>query len=123
MIDFVSTREGVDPETKSLARMIAALIAVHLRSLTRVTSQEERRIQRNLNSEARSALQYFFEPGSPFEDHIELIGGSPAVFRRNLLGSNPLAQGGPFTDTHRTTVKLRHAWWTRSEDPKGNHNG
>ena len=124
MIDFVSTRNGTDPEIRRLAQMIASGIAIRLRDLMRSTTQEERRLQRNTNTDARGALQYFFEPGSAFEEHIELVGGSAAAFRRNLLADHPLPEGGGFTQANRAVVQLRYSWWTRqTNDQPKDHNG
>lgn len=113
MLDFVSTREGVDPFVKRDAQMLAAFIAIRLRDLMQPTTQVERHRQRNVNSPALSAVAYFFEPGSAFEEHIALIGGDAATYRENLLGDHPLTDYGAFTLQDRNTVKLRHYWWSR----------
>lgn len=112
MLDFVSTREGIDLEARKAAQLVASFIAVRLRDLMRSTSQKERERQANVNYEARLALEYFFAPTSAFEEHMELIGGDAQTFREHLLGKHALPEKGLFTEANRLTVQLRHHWWT-----------
>lgn len=111
MIDFISTREGVDPRVQQDAQIIAAFIALRLRDLGTRPTKEEHRRELNLNPVARKAAQYFFDPQSKFRVHIECVGGDADAFVEHLLGKHPLAAKSPFTDGQRRTIRLRHRWW------------
>lgn len=123
MIDFVSTRAGTDPATRAVASMVAAAIAQFVRDASTRPTADEKKQQRNLNWDARRAIVYLFEPGSAFETHIELIGGSAAPLRAALLDRRELSPRSSFTPLQRRIIQARHRWWVRhpedvSEQPE-----
>lgn len=112
MIDFVSTREGVDPDIRASARLVAHLIARMLRDASRSIGPEEAFEGRNHDPDARAALDYLFDAASDtFDDHLRAIGGNAAVTRAALLGDRPLPQRGSFTETTRRVIQTRYGWW------------
>jgi hypothetical protein len=111
MIDFVSTREGVSPETQRAAQMLAHLIAVRIRDAATQPTFLEIDARQNYDGPALMAIDYFFRTDSAFEDHIEMLGGSAAAMRAALLSDRPLAQGSGFSLEQRERIQARHAWW------------
>lgn len=114
MIDFASTRETADAETKRAAHFLAAAVVQFIRDAATRPSAQENSIGRNINPDAASAIKYLFEAGSPFEDHIDLIGASCAAFRAALLDDRPLLPASPFTTEQRRIIQLRYRWWALS---------
>lgn len=114
MIDFVSTREGADPQTRRAAHFLAALVAQRLRDACTPIDPEEAARQRNFNAVARAAVEYLFDADSEFVLHIELLGGGAAPFRAALLGDTPLPLKGDFTEPMRRALQARHQWWVEA---------
>jgi hypothetical protein len=119
MIDFVSTRDEVDPVTRGCARMLGSLIANTVRWASFPTSQLERQTATNIREEAQYALDYLFGADSPFEMHMTLLGGSAVSFRRALLDSELADRGAAgFGPDRRHVLITRHAWWQADQQRK-----
>lgn len=116
MIDFVSTRPGIDQNTRAAAQMVASIIAQMIRDASHRPTKDEAATHRNLNWDARAAIVYLFRPESPFETHIELLGGSAAPFRAALLSNRELQERGPFTPYQRRVIQARYHWWSADPD-------
>jgi len=111
MIDFVSTREHVDQQSKQAARLLAAWVARHIRDAAEPPSRQEIDAGTNFTRNAARSIDYLFSADSPFEDHIELIGGGAQAMRDALLSDRTLAAGSQFTLAQREIIQARHAWW------------
>jgi hypothetical protein len=118
MFDFVSTREGVSPETQAAARLLAMFVAAALADAALPPDPEEAQMGRNYNLDARAAVDYLFSKGSSFENHIELLGGSPSRVRAALLGDRELPERGLFTMDMRRIIQMRHTWWAALRQPE-----
>ncbi len=117
MIDFVSTRESTDPETRKNAQLLASIIAQFIRDASTKPSDKEANDCRNWNEDASRAVAYLFDEGSPFEDHIELLGGSAATFRAALRSDRSLDGSSLFTTVQRRIIQARLRWYRISHVP------
>ena len=111
MFDFVSTRPTSTPTDQGHAQLIAGVIARMLRDACARPSLKEKQRRANFDLDAIGAMDYFFDPSSSFETHIEAIGGSAYSFRTALLGDHPLPDHSPFDMLDRRVLQLRHRWW------------
>lgn len=112
MIDFVSTRAGIDPQTKGAAQLVAAIIAEAVRCACIPPSKAEVKTRHNINEDAHHAIVYLFGPGTLFAEHADHIGVPADRMRAALLDSNiKLKEGAEFTDFDRRTLQLRRRWW------------
>ena len=111
MIDFVSTRPGVDPEVQKCAQFMAHMIANVVRWAALAPTADERRQQVNLRPEALYAIEYLFDEDSEFSTHISLLGSDADTFRAALLSDRPIQASGGFNDGTRHIIKVRHNWW------------
>ena len=111
MFDFVSTRVESGSETKSMARLMSAVIVRFIRDASLKPSSKEAELGRNIADDARAAIEYLFKAGSVFEEHIESMGGSAAPFRAALLDDRPLDDRASFTPMQRRVIQARYRWW------------
>lgn len=113
MIDFVSTRFGVAPETKQAAYFLASVVAHFVRDASALPTPAELKCCRNQGA-AQAAIEYLFDRDSQLNVHMDMLGGSAPAMRLALLDDRALAKGGGFTEEARATIQLRHTWWTAS---------
>lgn len=121
MLDLVSTREDVDPQTARCANLLAAVIADAVRQAAQSPSRREVELKRSLDSEAAYhpglSTWFLFDDESPFSHYAQLIGLSAQDMREALLSDRPLlertSKGAPppFTAIQRRIIKMRHQWY------------
>lgn len=117
MFDFVSTREGTDPQTARAARLVAFVIVSFVRAASVKPTTAEKDSRSNVNVDAWRAVQYLFDDTSPFERHVEEIGGSAVAMREALLSKRPLGFKSPFTEDMRKVIQVRYRWWKSAGQP------
>lgn len=113
MIDFYSTRDDVDPQTAACANLLLAVITQAIKDASAEMSKKEKQLQRNINSEARQALQFLFGRKSVFPLYAELIGTSAEAIRAALLDKPkalPPAKKPPYTEAERRIFHGRYRW-------------
>lgn len=111
MIDFVSTRDHTDAETKRAAHFLAAVVALHVRDAAAKPTKKEAADGCNYTYTAFRAIEYLFSHQSDFPDHIEALGGSAAPMREALLSDRKLQDGAGFTELQRRVIQARYRWW------------
>lgn len=111
MIDFVSTRDTTDTDTRNAARFLAAVVAWHVKDAATKPTKQEVAACRNHNSTALRAIKYLFSDASDFSDHIESLGGSVHAMRDALLSDRKLKDGAEFTEIQRRIIQARYRWW------------
>ena len=119
MIDFISTRQGCDEDTRKAARLLAAVIVEMIRSAATKPSRDERTQGTNEDVGARIGIEYLFGANSTFERHIETLGGSAACMREALLSDRKLDGRFGFTEEARHNIQTRHRWWLREKESHG----
>ena len=89
MIDFVSTRPGVDKSTAACSQLLTAVIALAIKDLFRPPNTREKKGPPISLSEidflALDAIQFLFGKNSAFPRYAELIGSSAEDIRRALI--------------------------------------
>jgi len=111
MLDLVSTRPNTDPQTARCARLLAAVIAEHIRDSALPATREDRTKDR-MPYEARSAVEWIFDKGTTFDLYAHLIGVSPDGIRAGLMArtSGPsFAPGVNLNQDQRDTIRRRVA--------------
>ena len=115
-IDFVSTRDGVDPETARGARLLVAVIAQAIRDASEPTTAPERERRANLSLHAVRALWWLFEPHPAFVCYAHLIGGEAKAITDALLADAERSGGNAlFSVADRHALQLRHRWWFQAQ--------
>lgn len=115
MIDFVSTREGMDVQSARCARLLAAVIAHAIRDAAQKPNDSEKQARGN-SGHAYRAIRFLFEPGTAFEVYAQLIGTSAEEIRRNLLGNDRLLPHSSFKAEDRRNIKIRYNWYINNPD-------
>ena len=113
MIDFVSTRQTTDAQTAACARLLAAVIAQAIKDACKPMTADEKRKKKNLDSEARQAIQFLFGTDSVFPLYASLIGSSAESIRFALLNkAEDMVQvaSRSFSDMDRRVLKGRMRW-------------
>jgi hypothetical protein len=112
MIDFVSTRQTTDPQTAACARLLAAVIAQAIKDACAPMSGEEKKQERNLNTDARQAIKFLFGADSVFPLYAVLIGSSADDIRAALLRRANAAGDADrgISDMQRRIVAGRMRW-------------
>ncbi len=113
MIDFVSTRQTTDAQTAACARLLAAVIAQAIKDACKPMTADEKRKERNLDSEARQAIQFLFGADSVFPLYASLIGSSAEAIRFALLNKAEdmaPAESRGFSDMDRRILNGRMRW-------------
>ena len=108
MLDFVSTREGTDAETRGCARLVAAVIASAVRDACEPPTSEELRTHSNRKTSARQALRFLFGRHSVFSLYAELIGTNADTMRAALRSDSELHANGV---NNLTAAARRHLQW------------
>lgn len=88
MIDFTSSREGADPQTKACCRLLAAVIVQAIRDAAMPLSATEKRAGYNLQREPRKAVLFLFGTGTCFPAYCALIGLSAHHVRQALTADH-----------------------------------
>lgn len=108
MIDFVSTREETDGETRACARLVTAIIVQAVRDAAAPLAKAEKEAQRNLDDNARHALRFLFEPKSALAQYATAIGSSAHAIRSALMSpADAVTARSSFNDIDRRTLQLR----------------
>ncbi len=84
MIDFMSTRLGIDEQSKRCAHFIAAILAQAVNDLSIPCNASEKRNRRNTCVDALASIRFFYEENSPFKIYASAIGIDPQAFIYNL---------------------------------------
>lgn len=119
MIDLVSTRAGVEPQTAACCRLIAAIISAALQDLCIKPDKTEAKACANINPHARQSVEFFFGTGdkSPIVDYYAaMIGLSGQAIREAIMSDRPLKEvsaprivGFGATDRLRAQARVRWA--------------
>lgn len=126
MIDFVSTRQTTDAQTAACARLLAAVIAQAIKDACKPMTADEKRKEKNLDSEARQAIQFLFGTDSVFPLYASLIGSSAESIRFALLNkAEDMVQvaSRSFSDMDRRVLKGRMRWRGEFMQPNANVTG
>ncbi|MDE2202697.1 MAG: hypothetical protein KGJ38_08215 [Burkholderiaceae bacterium] len=102
MIDFTTTRNGVDPQTAACARLLTAVLVAAVRDASEPLTPEECQERRNLLRRPTEALRFLFGPGPAFTVYARAVGSSEAPLRRALCENNPV-------------VAQRRAFWEKQQ--------
>lgn len=112
MIDLISTREEVDPDTKAYARVLVAVIVRAAQDLAAVPGKEEQKLQFNIDRNAVSSLKFFYEKGSAFRAYAGMIGFDPDQFLQALENGRPMDVAHPlFKEQDFRACRVRIRWW------------
>lgn len=116
MIDFVSTREGMDVQSARCARLLAAVIAQAIKDAAHPPNDTERKARGN-SGHAYRAIKFLFESDGPMDVYANLIGTSGDEIRRALLSDERLLPHSSFKAEDRRTIKTRHIWSLTNSKP------
>lgn len=120
MIDLISTRDGVDAQSRRCAQLLAAVIAQAIKDAAHRPTKEERRNRRNTRHAYRS-IKFLFEKNGPFEVYSHLIGMTAESIREALLSRRRLntmpGWKSLFSDQERRIIQMRHYWYMRDNQP------
>ena len=114
-IDFLSTREGVDPQAAACAGLITQVIVQALVDLGSKPSSTEKDSMRNVDDDARAAARFFFDPSSLFYGYAKVIGMNGDIFVKNMLRN---VVNFPFlgiSTDHARVARIRHQWWLNEQ--------
>jgi hypothetical protein len=124
MLDLVSTREDIDPQTAANAKLLAAIIADAVRQASQKPSKQEQAARRNLdhdNYHPGLSIWFLFNDESVFKTYAQLIGLEAQAFRDAFLSDRTLkertvkGQPAPFTSMERRVIKQRYAWYREEQ--------
>jgi hypothetical protein len=115
VIDFVSTRPGVDPETRACARLIGSVIAHAVQDMCRAPTSDEKTKSRNLDPEARAAAWFLFGTRSTFGCYAGLIGADASTMREALMSYEPSRHGSGLGEIERRILRMRARWLYAAE--------
>lgn len=114
MIDLVSTKAGVDSQTRACAHLLACVVAQAIRDAAERPSRAENSCEFNLKTNASVAVRWLFEDNTPFVAYTRLIGLEPQAVRDALLSDRQLhkakAMQSTFSDQDRRIIQLRYRW-------------
>lgn len=120
MIDLISTRDGVDVQSRRCAQLLAAVIAQAIKDAAHRPTKEERKNRRNTRHAYRS-IKFLFEKNGPFEAYSQLIGLTAESIREALLSRRRLntmpGWKSLFSDQERRIIQMRHYWYMRDNQP------
>ena len=113
MIDFVSTRPGVDKSTAACSQLLTAVIALAVKDLCRPPNAREKkgapiRLE-EMDFIALDAIQFLFGKTSVFPRYAELIGSSAEDIRRALI-KGEVRQGHELRDKDFRIFNARLRW-------------
>lgn len=130
MIDFVSTRPGVDAQAARGAKLLAAIIADAVRQASKKPTRRELDAKRNFDAAEGShpalSIWFLFDDESPFNQYAQLIGLSAPDMRAALLSDRKLNEqtikGSPaaFTAIQRRIIKIRYRFYLLEKQAKNN---
>jgi hypothetical protein len=120
MLDFVSTRNGADPETVGCAKLVASIIGDAIRGASLKPFPDEFQQLRNIDRESSAhdpalSIWFLFHEDSDFETYAALIGMDAQVIRDKLLSLEPVKFTERFTDMQRSYLQMRHRWYMREK--------
>lgn len=115
MIDFVSTRETTDPQTAACCRLLAAVIAQAVADACSSLTPQEKEAHKNIESDARGAIEFLFGDRPTFDGYAKLIGLPTQAFRDALLQTDGVEAIVPLRNrinsTQRRHLRVRHQFW------------
>src|SRR5574340_939271 len=85
MLDFVSTREGVDIDVRRCAQLLAWTIADAIERACMPPTPTEKRAERSLDYDAAQSVWFLYSPRSVFELYATMIGSDATAIREGLL--------------------------------------
>lgn len=127
MIDLISTREGVDLQTRRCARLVAAIISQALQDLCTKPRADEAKHGLNMDYHAWRSVEFFVgsddEPQPLVDAYARLIGLDGQAMREALLSDRALlmahaARTFAFGDVERKRAQARIRWGARGDAPK-----
>jgi hypothetical protein len=104
MIDFVSTRDGTEPQTAACARLLTYIITTAIKDASEPYNPDEHR-----TGPAARAMDFLFGPESIFPLYAKLIGSSAEAIRAALLRDDSAQRAG-YSAERRAALQLRHAY-------------
>jgi len=113
VIDFVSTREGTEPQTAACAQLLSAVIAQAIRDACIKPTEKEQKAKRNIDTEASDAIRFLFGKNSVFQAYAQLIGADAEQIRNALLNraeDTISATKKQFGDQERRILRARVEW-------------
>lgn len=114
-VDFLATREGVDPQAACCARLITQIIVQAVIDLGNKPSNAEKDAMRNLCDDARAAARFFFDPSSLFYGYAKAIGMNGHAFVERMQRNAVSFPGiGIYTD-HARVVRIRRQWFLNEQ--------
>lgn len=113
MIDFVSTRPGVDKQTAACSQLLTAVIALAIKDLCRPPNSSEKKgtppSMAQIDAIALDAVQFLFGKDSVFPYYADLIGSSAEDIRRALL-KGEIRPGHELRDKDFRIFRARLRW-------------
>lgn len=118
MIDFATTRPGIDPQAQACARLMTMTIVQAIKDACLPPSKDETAHSRNLKFDASSAIQFLFDDRSIFEEYAALLDLPADGIRAAILGySSSIAGVAGLTDGERRILRIRYRWFQRRRVP------
>ena len=114
MIDLVATREGIDKNTQSCARLLTAIISLAIRDACKPPNSKERKgkpQKTEIDRDALSAILFLFDDdaNSNFGLFASLIGVEAPSIRRALL-EGEVKYGAELAHRDFRILRARLAW-------------
>lgn len=109
MIDFTSTSAGIAQQAQCCARLLAAVVALAVRDAAAPFTKDEKRLRKNLSSEAATAIHFMFHPQGGLDAYCAWIGMSAEQVRRGLLRRDgpPAPKDEWLNDERRRIIRQR----------------
>lgn len=85
MIDFTSSQEGADAQTRACCRLVAAIVVQAIRDAATPLSAKEKQTGHNLGHDPRQAVIFLFGPEQVLDAYCALIGVAAHQLRQALL--------------------------------------
>lgn len=124
MIDFVSTRQGAEPQTVACAQLLTKVIWQAIIDASVATTHAERKARANLLRDQREAVAFLFKPGTVFALYASAIGSNAAAIRAAVLADEPANAPTVYlglTGQQRRTLRERLHWLTTAPPAKLEH--
>lgn len=110
-IDFVSTRQGVDIQSKRCAHLLSAVIAQALKDLMQKPTAQERKNRININPNVIRSISFF--NSKTFVSYANLIGMDANEFMNRAVYGRISGKQIPESDVRIMRARLR---WRCSAD-------
>lgn len=128
MIDLVSTRAAVDPQSAACARLLGAIVGDAIRGACLKPYPDEYAKSRNVDRQRSehdplASIWFLFDDESDFPVYARLMGIDAQVIREQLLSMQPMAFTKKFTDEQRKILQLRYEWFLLEKQQAAAHGG